>query len=79
VNCIVVVVAEAFVVKRKASGPDSKVDPMDSGGEIGERCLLLNMGMGSPLPKISNSDTVSSRTNQGPGQFREFPKPTHAK
>ena len=32
-----------FFVEGKASGPDSKVDRMESDGEIGRHCLLLNI------------------------------------
>ena len=42
VNCIVVVVEDSFV-EGEVSGLDSRADRMESGGEIRERCLLLNI------------------------------------
>jgi hypothetical protein len=40
VNCIVVVV-EGLFVEGEVSGLDSRVDRMESGGEIGEHCPFL--------------------------------------
>jgi len=39
-----------LVAEGKVSGLDSKVDRMESGGEIGERCPLLNTSRGSSRP-----------------------------
>jgi len=41
-NCILVVVVVGLVAEGEVSGLDSKVDRMESGGEIGECCSPLN-------------------------------------